>query len=220
MRILAHRALLDGPDPSLENTLPAFGAAAAAGFDVEFDVNVDDDGRLVLTHDPRPWSPERDARRFLAETQPDEAHALNVKDLDTLDELLDVLDDAGARDRFFLFDFELLGAPPEVLADVQRRGFRVAHRVSDREPYAEAYAADPDVTTIWLDELDGPWVDSAVVGRLREAGKDVVYVSPDLHGRRDPDALAVRWRELADWGATGVCTDYPLLARDLLEGTR
>jgi glycerophosphoryl diester phosphodiesterase len=218
MRILAHRALLDGPDRELENTLPALASACAEGFDVEFDVNADDEGRLVLTHDARAWSPEREPSEFLAAAAPGQLHALNVKSLETLDDLLAVLDAAGTRDRFFLFDFELLGAPRELLAKVQRRGYRVAHRVSEREPYLEEYAADPSVRTIWLDELDERWVRRHHVRELRAAGKDVVYVSPDLHGERDPDALERRWRALADWGATGICTDYPRKLRDLLGG--
>lgn len=220
MRILSHRASLHGPDAAAENTLSALDAASGAGFDVEFDVRPDADGRLVLSHDPQPWSAERDACTFLEGARPAVTHALNVKDLDTLDDLLAAIARFGAHDRFTLFDFELLGGSCELLADVQRRGFGVAHRVSDREPYADDYAGDPAVHTIWLDELDGPWVDEAVVRLLRGAGKEVLYVSPDLHGCRDAGELASRWRDLADWGASAICTDYPVMLRDLLEGTR
>jgi glycerophosphoryl diester phosphodiesterase len=216
MRILAHRALLQGPDASVENTLPALAAACAEQFDVEFDVNVDAEGRLVLSHDPCPWSVDRDAATFLRRTRPQFAHALNVKDLDTLDELLAAVGAAGAADRFVLFDFELLDAPRQLLAEVQRRGYRVAHRISEHEPYTAEYAADASVTMIWLDELEGPWVDAAVVRQLRNAGKDVLYVSPDLHRRAGGEELERRWRELAAWDVSGICTDYPLKLRDLL----
>lgn len=218
MRILAHRALLDGPDAAAENTLPALAAACAEGFDVEFDVNPDGQGRLVLSHDPCPWRPERDAPGFLRSARPGARHALNVKSLDRLDDLLSTLTQAGTRDRFFLFDFELLGAPRELLGELQQQGYHVAHRVSDEEPYLAEHAADPAVTTIWLDELGSWWVRRRHVEALREAGKGVVYVSPDLHGERDLEALAFRWNELVSFGATGICTDYPRRLRDLLGG--
>jgi glycerophosphoryl diester phosphodiesterase len=220
MRIYAHRALLDGPDAVAENTLPALRTACGEGFAVEVDVNPDGSGRLVLTHDPREWTPERDAHTFLREAPATRTprHALNVKSLETLDELLAAVDAARARERFFLFDVELLGAPVSLLAELRARGYHVAHRVSEREPHGEAYAADPAVDTIWLDELDGLWVAHADVERLRAAGKEVVYVSPDLHGERDPALLDARWRELAAWGATGICTDYPRRLREALGG--
>jgi glycerophosphoryl diester phosphodiesterase len=220
MQILAHRALLDGPDAPAENTLGSLAAACDEGFDVEFDVNVDADGRLVLSHDPAPWAADRDAETFLAEVRPDASHALNVKRLDALEELLAAVDGGGARDGVVLFDLELLGAPRSAVTELAERGYRVAHRVSEREPFAAAYARDPRVTTIWLDELDGPWVDEDTVAGLRAAGKDVLYVSPDLHRRVGPADLPRVWERAAGWGVTGICTDYPRKLRDLLEGTR
>jgi glycerophosphoryl diester phosphodiesterase len=220
MQILAHRALLDGPDAPAENTLASLAAACGEGFDVEFDVNVDGDGRLVLSHDPAPWAAERDAEAFLGEVRADASHALNVKRLDTLEELLAAIDRTGARDGVVLFDLELLGAPRHAVTELAERGYRVAHRVSEREPFAADYARDPRVTTIWLDELDGQWVDEATVAGLRDAGKDVLYVSPDLHRRVSPDVLPAVWERVAGWGVTGICTDYPRKLRDLLEGAR
>jgi glycerophosphoryl diester phosphodiesterase len=220
MQILAHRALLDGPDAPAENTLPALAAACDEGFDVEFDVNVDSDGRFVLSHDPAPWAAERDAESFLAAVRPGASHALNVKRLDALDDLLAAVDAAGAGAGVVLFDLELLGAPRSAVTELAERGYRVAHRVSDREPFAAEYARDPRVTTIWLDELDGAWVDEATVAGLRDAGKDVLYVSPELHRRVGADGLPAVWERVAAWGVSGICTDYPRKLRDLLEGTR
>lgn len=219
-RILSHRALLDGPAPALENTLESLAAACAAGFDVEFDVHAAPrDGRLVLSHDPADWCPQREPAAFLAAAAPGAGHALNVKSLARLDALLDLVDRMGAREGCFLFDFELLGAPEPLLHEVQERGFRVAFRVSDREPTLERHARDARVRTIWLDELDGPWVRREHVQRLAAAGKQVFYVSPDLHGRRDRDVLLARWAQLHEWGAAGICTDFPLMLRDFLGGT-
>jgi len=47
---IAHRGLWGGGVP--ENSLAAFGAAAAAGYAIEFDVTLSADARLVVSHDP------------------------------------------------------------------------------------------------------------------------------------------------------------------------
>jgi hypothetical protein len=103
---------------------------------------------------------------------------------------------------------------------VQERGFAIAHRVSEREPFARLYASDPAVTTIWLDEFERAMLREQDVRRLVDAGKRCLYVSPDLHRREAPEALRERWRELISWGVHGICTDYPLVLRSVLEGTR
>ena len=223
--ILSHRACLTGPCPADENSPAALARAVAHGYGVEFDVNREPGGaRLVLTHDPAPWSAERDATRFLRDPGSGPRHALNVKDLDVVDAIADELDAAGTADRFFLFDFELLepdrAASRRRIRALQERGLEVAHRVSEDEPFLDEYLADPTVTTLWLDEWRTPWVGAEHLLALAEAGKATYYVSPDLHGRRDLDALQRRWAVVAGWGATGICTDYPHALAELLGGTQ
>ena len=145
--ILAHRALLFGPDRAAENTLPAISAALGERFPIEFDITIDEQGeRLVLSHDVVPWSAQREPRDLLALPAPPAPHALNVKDLCALPEILDLLERHDARSRFFLFDFELVAdgrrGARYLMRSVQERGFAIAHRVSEREPYAREYAAD------------------------------------------------------------------------------
>lgn len=221
-RIIAHRALLQGPDDARANTLGALEDACANGFDVEFDVRLDPAGeRLVLAHDAARWSAEHDASTFLAAGGPG-LHALNVKELDAVEPALDVLEAAGRERDFFLFDFELLVDEPQealgLMRDVQRRGGLVAHRLSEREPFLPQHLADETVSLVWLDELDGPWVHREHVEILEGAGKRCLYVSPELHGERDEERLEHRWQQLVDWGASGICTDYPIRLRDLVGG--
>jgi glycerophosphoryl diester phosphodiesterase len=210
--VLAHRACLHGPDTARENSRAALAEAIGRGFGVEFDVNWDR-GRLTLAHDPEPWSEEIDAEPFLRDPGPG-LHALNVKCLDALEELLRLIERAGTARSFFLFDFELLGVGADEMARVQRRGFRVAHRLSEREPHLERYVCDPTVTDVWLDELDWPWLEAEHVHALCAAGKRTFYVSPELHRRQPVQAVARRWDEVLAWGVTGICTDYPIHLRE------
>jgi glycerophosphoryl diester phosphodiesterase len=221
--ILAHRALLAGPDPATENTLPAIEAALGERFPIEFDITIDADGaRLVLSHDIAPWSPQREPRDLFALPPAPAPHALNVKDLCALPTILDLLEQHDALERFFLFDFELVTGADRgaryLMRSVQDRGFTIAHRVSEREPHARAYAADPSVTRIWLDEFERDTLREADVRRLVEAGKRCIYVSPDLHRQAGAQALRERWLEVVSWGVHGICTDYPLALRTVLEG--
>jgi glycerophosphoryl diester phosphodiesterase len=210
--VLAHRALLHGPGTVRENSRTAIARAVGRGFGVEFDVNLHD-GKLTLAHDPEPWEEELDAEAFLRDPGPG-LHALNVKSLDALELVLRVLAEAGTADSFFLFDFELLGAGADEMAEVQRRGFRVAHRLSEREPHLERYVDDPTVTDVWLDELDWPWLGAEHVHALRAAGKRTFYVSPELHRRQPVQRVAPRWDEVVSWGVTGICTDFPIHLRE------
>lgn len=215
--VLAHRGLLDGPDAVRENTLGALRAAAAEhGHGLEFDVRADGD-RLVLSHDPARWSPVLDATALLADPPGDALHALNVKEPAAMPAILDVLERAGTLDRFFLFDFELACATRDEAAALSaacaERGATVARRLSDREPVLGEIVSDDAVAHVWLDELDGPWVDRDTVAALTGAGKHVWYVSPDLHGREGLDTLPARWAKARDWGVTGICTDYATAAR-------
>jgi glycerophosphoryl diester phosphodiesterase len=214
--VLAHRACLHGPGTVRENSRAAIAAAVERGFGVEFDVNVHH-GRLTLAHDPEPWDEEIDAEAFLRDPGPG-LHALNVKNLDALELLLRVIENAGTAASFFLFDFELLNAGADEMAAVQRRGFRVAHRLSEREPYLRRYLDDPTVTDVWLDELSRPWLRDVHVHELTAAGKRTFYVSPELHRRQPVQLVAPRWDEVVAWGVTGICTDFPIHLRERSTG--
>jgi len=49
--IIAHRGLMDGPDKEKENTIQQIEKAIVAGYDVEADLWVSDEGNLYLGHD-------------------------------------------------------------------------------------------------------------------------------------------------------------------------
>ena len=223
LHILAHRALLDGPDAEAENRRSSIGGALVAGFAVEFDITADPgSGALVLAHEPCSWETDRDAHAFLR--APGETlHALNVKDLGTLDDVLQEIEAAGTRSRFFLFDFELLAADRApclaLMAELGERGFGVAHRLSEREPFLDDLLSAPVAPmAVWLDEWSRPWVRRDHVAALRDRGVATYYVSPDLHRALRPADLHGRWEQLIEFGVTGICTDYPRALRTFAGG--
>ena len=70
----------------------------------------------------------------------------------------------------------------------------------------------------WLDEFDGPRFTESDVRRLKEAGRTVHAVSPDLHGRPAEDTRR-RWIDFTRWGVDGICTDYPAALAYVLRAT-
>jgi glycerophosphoryl diester phosphodiesterase len=208
----------------MENSREAMARAVGQGFDLEFDIQLDlERRRLVLSHDPVAWEADRDALTFLEGAAAGQFHALNVKSLYTLPAVLCAIRQFDVADRFLLFDFELAcddrAACGYLMRSISEQGISVAYRLSEREPFLVEYAEDPAVTHLWLDEFAVPWVDRDSVKRLTECGKSAIYVSPDLHGRRDPSYLHRRWDELMNWGIGGICTDYPIALR-LRRGTQ
>jgi hypothetical protein len=224
--ILAHRGNLEGPQSTAhENTLDTLMAAVDAGFGIETDFRADGT-KLVLSHDPAPWSEERDATTLLSRldaiaSHPNERrrmHAFNVKDRDGLHLLLSALQQLPAlRRSCFLFDFELVFTPDEaeaLMADA-RNVAAVAQRASDREPELERLL-QLGVKNVWLDEFDEIYATGHRIQAARAADVSVYCVSPDLHGAADIKVIANRWIEWRTSGATSICTDYArLLAKHL-----
>ena len=85
---------------------------------------------------------------------------------------------------------------------------RLSARVSDHgEPIARALGIEA-ASVIWLDEFDGPWCTEGDIRALKDAGRTVYAVSPELHGATF-EAMRSRWRDFIRWGVDGICTDYP-----------
>jgi glycerophosphoryl diester phosphodiesterase len=220
MLVLAHRANLAGPDPSTENSLAATTLAIQAGFGVETDLRRDEAGRCYIAHDPVGWTAANHFADFarLFRGHPDRPIALNVKELGYETELLarQLAGDFGARS--FLFDFELLESATPGAAQQKIRvlpnGDRavLAARLSDRgESLAQCLAISAQV--VWLDEFDSLWATAETIAALRDAGRQIFAVSPELHGFGD-DARRRRWADFAAWRIDGICTDFALEARE------
>jgi glycerophosphoryl diester phosphodiesterase len=211
--ILSHRGNLAGPCPPLENRLPSIRAALDCGWGIETDIRRDNDGRFYISHGARPSAHETPAEDFFAlfRAYPHATIALNIKESGSEEALIDLLGREEMARQTFLFDMELIEQQPGTTARLFRAlnpAVRIAARVSDRNEFISE-ALDIDVASIiWLDEFDGPYFTEADIRRLKEAGRSVYAVSPDLHGKPAEDCRR-RWRDFIRWGVDGICTDYP-----------
>jgi len=220
--VLAHRGNLAGRTLRGENSRAAIGAALTRGFGIETDIRRAPDGRFYIAHDPQPAADDALADDVfeLLRAYPDRTVALNVKEVGYESALLDYLRDQRVLRQVFLFDMELIEPVPGEMAERFRsldRDVRIAARVSDRGESIERALAIRAASVIWLDEFERPWATEADVRRLKQAGRTVHAVSPDLHGSSLERSRA-RWAQFNAWGVDGICTDYPVELREYLDG--
>lgn len=210
--ILAHRGNTNGPHPGTENSAAAIRHALSQGFGIEIDIRRADNGRFYISHDPRPTadSTSADDVMRLLRAHPGAMAAINVKELGYEADLLRFLDAHGVLGQAFLFDMELIephaGETARQMRALHPR-VRLAARVSDRGESIERALAIPSASVIWLDEFDGAWATEADVRRLKQSGRLVIAVSPELHGA-GPEATGDRWADFMAWGVDGLCTDF------------
>lgn len=212
MRVLAHRANWKGPDRLRENTLPAVRYCLEHGWGIETDIRRAPDGRFYLSHEPAELTSVNQADAFceLFRRFPAATIALNIKELGYEVDLLKYLAEQGIINNIFLFDMELLEPSPGRTTALLRRlngGIKLAARASDRDEPIERALQVREADIIWLDEFDRFWIDENDMRRLKSAGKTVYVISPEIHGFSIED-MKRRWRDFADWGMDGICTDY------------
>jgi glycerophosphoryl diester phosphodiesterase len=188
-------------------------AALDCGWGVETDIRCAADGRFYISHDARPSAHERPAEDSFAlfRAYPDATVALNIKELGCEEALIRLLDHEDVVGQTFLFDMELLeqqaGATARTFRELHPT-IRIAARISDRSESIEQALSVEVASVIWLDEFDGPCFTESDIRRLKQAGRSVYAVSPDLHGKPAGECRR-RWLEFIRWGVDGICTDYP-----------
>ena len=221
MQVLCHRSNLAGIDRAKENTLQAARSCLDRGWGIETDIRRSSNGLFYISHDQAELTEENDADAFCALFRcfPGATIALNIKELGYESDLLEYLSEQQVGQQIFLFDMELLEEHTGQTASLFRRldpEIRLAARVSDHdETIAGALSVTP-ADTIWLDEFDHLWVAESDIKCLKDAGKTIHAVSPEVHGFSMAE-MQRRWREFYRWGVDGICTDHPvLLARSLL----
>lgn len=224
MVILAHRANLEGPKRSRENSLDACREALKGGFGLETDLRRNGSGCFYVSHDPAALT---DANRFdrfeaLFREFPDRVIAMNVKELGYEADLIRLSREGALGGMAFYFDFELL--EPSAPGTAQRRlrslpggeEVRLASRLSDRgESLSQCLEIPGEV--VWADEFDSLWLTEVHVRGVHAAGRRFYAISPELHGFSRSERFR-RWNDFKEWGIDGLCTDYSIEARDFFAG--
>ncbi|MBI4063343.1 MAG: hypothetical protein HY401_03460 [Elusimicrobia bacterium] len=220
--IIAHRGNLSGPSPSHENSLSALDRALAQGFSIETDIRKSGSGKFYISHDRAAWTGASDAAAYCRSWRryPDRPVFLNIKELGYEVELLRFLEDQGVIGQVRLFDMELL----EKRKGKTLKLFRKLHasvglltRVSDRGEEINEGLGRAEAGGVWLDEFDRPWAGRREIRQIQRSGKKIYAVSPELHGF-GLEAARRRWRDFLEWGADGICTDYPLELAQIAHG--
>ncbi len=209
MRIIAHRGYWS--DKQDQNTYKALIEAINKGYGIETDLWATEYGALI-SHD----APDMERSINFEEGILKSSHAssnpimaLNVKSSD-LESVLPKL-----PSNCFLFDASV----PDMIK-LMKAGHKVFTRMSEyeRNPVLAEQASG-----VWLDMFESDWMNDSDLRLLQAIGKDVVIVSPELHGR----AHVEFWNKLKYWGSERVldlnkvmlCTDFPDEANEVFNGT-
>ncbi|HEX3800403.1 MAG TPA: hypothetical protein VH413_17045 [Verrucomicrobiae bacterium] len=224
MIILAHRANLNGPHSVVENSVAACADALAQGFGLETDLRRDAANEFYISHDAAPRTPENSLAAYteLFQRHPNLELAINVKELGYEAALIDLMNSGRLGARSFYFDFELLqpktpgAAQWKIKLLPHSHKVRLAARLSDRkEPLSQCLSIPAEV--VWGDEFDTLWLTEKEARAVREAGRLFYLISPEIHGF-DLATMKKRWADFKSWGVDGVCTDYPLAAKEFFGG--
>jgi glycerophosphoryl diester phosphodiesterase len=222
MILLAHRGNLSGSSGPKENSREHVQQAFAQGFGIETDIRRADCGQLYISHD---WANDLSGKvaadhAALWRQYPGQPVAVNVKESGYAESLVNFIEQHKLVQQVFLFDFELIEERPGKTArDIRslHPTVRLAARASDR--YGEAIEQALSIECaeiIWLDEFDSLWARNEDIRKIKQAGRRVFAISPEIHGFPQKRAEQ-RWQEFADWGVDGLCTDWPVRVAELLD---
>ena len=99
IKIYSHRGNVDGKNSIIENSVPALLDAILNDFAVEFDINFTiDHKQIILTHDEQIYSPNHDVLSFFTNVNSNRLHALNIKNLITLQSIINLIENYKLQD--------------------------------------------------------------------------------------------------------------------------
>lgn len=216
MQILAHRGFWKAPEE--KNSRTALERAFVEGFGVETDIR-DQNGKLVISHDPPSGRciAFRDLVALYRRHDPPGPMALNVK-ADGLQSLCAATLAKGGvrRDAYFFFDMSI----PDALG-YARQNLPIYTRESEIEPTPHLLDMAQGIV---LDCFHSDWITPAKILHHLQAGRSVMLISPELHGR-DPAQAWAAWRELTEARVERpagtrlmLCTDRPREAKEVFGG--
>lgn len=202
-RVYAHRGIWE--TKAQQNSMRALTEAVASGFSLETDIR-DSCGSLVVSHDP----PEGETVKwadFINEVSrssflQDIKLAINVKS----DGLVQLVKQLTPPLGHFYFDMSL----PQTVQYIGN-GMPVAHRISEYEDLTPTVSKDVR-KIIWLDSFSTDWfIESSTVNSLVDSKthKEVILVSPELHGRNHLPAWTWVKSKLPEIENLSICTDLP-----------
>ena len=205
MELLSHRGFWKTTDQ--KNTKEANESSFKKGWGIETDIR-DYNGELVISHDIA--TNNSYTTEFLFEQYKKagikSTLALNIKADGLSSILLDLLRKHDISE-YFVFDMSV----PETLRYMDL-GMNVFIRSSEFEtPNEDLYKRSAG---IWLDIFKSVWYDKNFVNLHVANGKKIAFVSPELHGRKDP----VLWEMIKEnnWHHSSdimLCTDLPDTAK-------
>ena len=225
MLIIAHRGNENGRNSLRENSSTSLGRCLARGWAVETDIRRSLQGKFYLSHDPALATEGNAIDVFFAMVRACPMNisvALNIKELGYERDLVDLLVAERVIDRLFVFDMELLEQTPGCSIRLFReihRTIAIGARVSDRGESIERALSFSEARVIWLDEFDAGWVTEQTIRSLKDAGRTVFAVSPELHAALSLTSVREHWGRLKQWGVDGICTDYPEILQRFLTKT-
>jgi hypothetical protein len=203
--IIAHRGFW--LESNQKNSIEAFKLALNNGFGIETDLR-DFNGKIVISHDV-PNEACITFKDFLAIVQkyPPQTLALNIKS-DGLHELSK--EDLGNFTKYFFFDMSV----PDTLG-YSRSQLIFYTRYSDIELHP---ALLNESSGVWLDNFSSNILDIDSLDRFLNLNKNVVLVSPELHGFE----YEGYWNQLLKYlklnpdkvQYIGLCTDKPMDAKE------
>jgi hypothetical protein len=216
MHILAHRGFCTAPEE--KNSRAALERAFAEGFGVETDIR-DQNGTLVISHDPPSGRciAFQDLLALYRRHGAPGPMALNVK----ADGLQNLFTAALAKegvpgDAYFFFDMSI----PDALG-YARQNLPIYARESEIEPTPHLLDRAQGIV---LDCFHSDWITPAKILQHLRAGRSVMLISPELHGRNPVQAWTA-WRELTESRIERpadtrlmLCTDRPREAREVFDG--
>ena len=179
-----------------QNSIDSFEAAENKGFSIETDLR-SFNGDVVISHDS---ILSESNVRLSSLTQLNSSFALNIKEDGLQSKIVDLREWIKSSSSF-VFD----GSLPEMYR-YKNLGIEHALRISE---YERELAWD--CNTVWLDSFESDWWidDISLIENLQ--GKNVIIVSPELHGREHRNL----WSYLRESRQKGrfnfsICTDMPV----------
>lgn len=209
MKIIAHRGFWISPDE--KNTPKAFMRAFENNFGIETDFR-EINGGLVVSHDfPTQSSMSSEELIEITKLYPSPTIiAINIK-TDGLSHLVKSFVEKLRTVKYFAFDMSATEYRSYFAVEVP-----VFTRMSEYET-SPIFLSSSD--GIWFDSFDSIWFDPKLILAYLNLGKQIAFVSPELHGRDHSELWhLIREQSFHLNPSVSICTDYPQDAREFFCG--